>query len=371
MISRSLVGVVVVWLGIAAIGCASAALAVGQLQRPQPSRPAPVRPAQPTPAPASPNLDLERALIVGNEEQLELWAIDGSAHRILSAGPALHPRRVGPETVVALSAEAGNLQHGAELVQISLHGGARSPLATIAAYSCANETPDSPAPLGLDLQDPSDFLLDPSGTIACLTLMDRNINMADVQVKVRVELATGRVDRWQTVGEPECQPPPGVRTDDPSEGPWCEWPVPPEPESADNFAFDFDEESGWIRERADPPRGHTHLPDFMREQVSPSGRWLVLGGNYQEADYIHRSLVLCDREDGALYPVLAEPSPWPAALKTNGPVVELPDDGLVDVVGESDVRWLRVSESGEVLVVDQLVITPKAASWAFNGELAQ
>ena len=337
----------------------------------------PVPPTVPSAADAPPSAApaLEHALITGGANGLELWAPDGSAHRVLSPGPALHPQRIADDAVLALSAEAGNLHLGAQLVRISLRDGARRRLAQLPAFACANATAEDMRILGLDVQSADDIVVDTRGRAVCLTLMDRNSNMANLQVQVRIDLDSGQVQRWLTIGEEDCTAPPGVTTGDPSDAEWCEPRQRPAPtEAPATFAFDFDADTGTVQQLSPQPAVRARLRgEYMRELASPSGRWLVLGGDLQEGDYIHRSLILCDREDGALYPVLEEPGTWPAPLKAAGRsgVVKLPADGMADVVGESDIRWLVAGDGSELLIVDTLVLLPKRASWSFEGQLAQ
>ena len=325
----------------------------------------------PEPRPRAP-IDFNQALIVGDDDGLVLWTVDGSAQYMLSEGAAFYPRRVGADAALVLSGELFSLHGGAQLVRISLLDGARAVLATLPPYTCANATDDDQKLLGLDIQDPNDFVVDPDGKTAYLSLMDRNSNMANLQVKIRVELDSGRVTRWQTTGEPECLPPPGVELGDPPEDRWPDLYMTPEDEPAPaQYAFDFDVESGWVTKLSEPATKHLRLPDYSPEYASPSGRWLVLGGDLQEADYIHRSLVLLDREAGVVYPVLEAPGAWPPPLTAANRTVKTPVSGMADVVGESDVRWLSFTDGAELLIVDQLVVQPTKPSWTFEGELAR
>jgi|GEM_PF-2346095 len=335
-------------------------------------KPEPAAPAAPAPRPSVSPIDFHHALIVGDEDGLVLWTVDGSAHHMLSEGAAFYPRRIGADAALVLSGQRSNFHFGAQLVRISLIDGSRAVLATVPPYACANATADDSQMLGLDVQDPQDFVVDPDGKRAYLSMMDRNSNMANLQVKIRVELDSGRVTRWQTVGEPECLPPPGVELGYPPDDQWPDLYRSPEDEPASaNYAFDFDAESGWVTKLGEPATKHLRLPDYNREYTSPSGRWLVLGGDLQEADYIHRSLVLLDREAGAVFPVLEAPGAWPLPLVAAKRTVKMPGSGMADVVGESDVRWLELSDGAELLIVDRLVVQPAKPSWAFKGELAR
>jgi hypothetical protein len=334
--------------------------------------PEPAAPAAPVPRPPASPIDFHHALIVGDDDGLLLWTVDGSAHHMLSEGAAFYPRRIGADAVLVLSGELSNLHIGAQLVRISLIDGSRTALATLPPYACANATDDDSQMLGLDIQDPHDFVVDPDGKRAYLSMMDRNSNMASLQVKIRVELDSGRVMRWQTVGEPECLPPPGVELGYPPDEQWPDLDMSPDDEPASaSYAFDFDADSGWVKTASEPATKHLRLRDYSRECTSPSGRWLVLGGDLQEADYVHRSLVLLDREAGAVFPVLEAPGAWPLPLTAAKRTVKTPVSGMADVVGESDVRWLRFADGAELLIVDQLVLQPNKPSWTFEGELVR
>jgi hypothetical protein len=356
-------------LGLAALSCGPSNL------RPPVQPSASPQPALAASAPEAP-LDASNGLVVGTPERLELWSSDGKAHRTLSDGPAMHPLRMGSDAVLALSGPSDGLQGGAQLVRISLQDGARTVLANLPPFACAKssrkEAEDEALTLGLDIEDSNDFELDAGGKVACLTLMDRNANMANLQLQVRVELDTGRVERWLTLGEDECKAPRDVKVAEPPRERFCGTQRPHAAEPTTRYAYAYDSETGWVVQNAAEPLNHTNLLDFLEESASATGRWQVLGGNFSEGDYIHRNLLLLDREDGALYPVLAEPSAWPVPLKAAGAerTVTLPADVMADVVGESDVRWIRVSPGRELLVVDQLVIEPEGSSWAFKGQLA-
>ncbi|MEY4576564.1 MAG: hypothetical protein RL701_1267 [Pseudomonadota bacterium] len=376
-----------VWL--AAVSCVSQAAAPGAHQvivtaasAAQPvSKLAQTRAGEDTPPAqtisAEPASTSVSQLIVGNETGLELWAPDGRSHRVLSVGAAMHPHRIDDHTVLAVRPKHDRyLLQGASIEKISLRDGSRSQVAELPEFSCSNSTEDDPVMFGgLDIQDPSDFALTADGRVACINLMDRNINMANVLVRVRVELDSGRVTRWLAVGEDECRAPADMRIGEPSEAETCkrDTPAPAPTVTAPTFPYTFDERTGYVQTTGEKPTRLARLHEYTHELTSPSGRWLVLGGDIEEGDYSHRRIVLCDRTDGALYPVRAEAGPWPAPLTAakRGGRIRVQTADMADVVGETDLRWLGDSAETEVLVVDQLVIQPNAAVWSFEGELAR
>ena len=105
----------------------------------------------------------------------------------------------------------------------------------------------------------------------------------------------------------------------------------------------------------------------------PSGRWSVLRGDVEEGDYIHARLLLLDRDKGELFRI-AESRSWPPPLRPKGkhglPQIKTPV-ATIDVIGESDVRWLGSSAESELLVVDSLVVKPGHYAFSVDGEIAR
>jgi len=96
----------------------------------------------------------------------------------------------------------GNLAMGGWIEKISVMHGKCVRVAKLPPFTCASPTAgdgDSEAePTRLGVQDPMGFVVDESGRNACLTLMDRNINMADVIVRREIELGSSKVSRgWR------------------------------------------------------------------------------------------------------------------------------------------------------------------------------
>jgi hypothetical protein len=116
------------------------------------------------------------------------------------------------------------------------------------------------------------------------------------------------------------------------------------------------------------------VPGYDAERISPSGRWLLLAGDESEGDYMHRKLVLLDRRTGALYPIVADREGWPQPLASAGgraKSLAVPIAGTIDVVTETDVRWLGSSEPTEVLVIGSLVVKPGVSAFSVSGDVAR
>ena len=115
------------------------------------------------------------------------------------------------------------------------------------------------------------------------------------------------------------------------------------------------------------------LRDYQVEATSGSGRWLVLGGDVEEGDYIYRRLVLLDRQDGTLYPLGEEPGPWPKPIGRVGQAartVGTPVAQAALVPYEDELRWLQ-GGSGDLLVFGRLIVLPGKPSFAVDGEVAR
>jgi len=330
-------------------------------------------PAAPAPA--------RHELVVADAQGLSGHSWDGSSTRVISTGPTLHPRWFGADHVLALAPKRGSeLSGGARLEQISLVDGKRSTLAELPSFSCVPaKKPEgnapAPDPVRLDVQTTADFQIDGDKHIACLDLMDRNTNLATLAVRVRVDLSSGQVARWLTLGAEDCQLPADMVAGVPPEDDVCNTVMqfdPPPPAATAAFGFAFEDEQVTEAGTNGKPQPTATLEGYEEEQVSPSGRWLLLGGDPEEGDYMYRRLVLLDRSTGALFPLRGEPGSWPAALKPAGKrkTVRTPIQQAVLLEFEADVRWIGDSAESELLVIRDLLVRPGERSFSVVGELA-
>jgi hypothetical protein len=206
--------------------------------------------------------------------------------------------------------------------------------------------------------------------IAC-----RNVNMASVVLDVRIDLRTRRVERWLAVGEDVCTPPPGVPLGSATSE--CRGDAEPRTESPTPeraYAYDMPDADGRVIETT-PQGARIALQlglDYSPEARSPSGRWLVLGGDTEEGDDLYRRLSLLDRESGRVFPIIPGAA-WPTAIEAghgSPPALPLPIERAVLVSGETDVRWLEAPNE-ELLVVGNAIIRPGAKSFRVDGAIAR
>jgi hypothetical protein len=369
---------------LAAISC------VHEREPPLPAAPLPAQPvvvAEPAAPPVEPlpnggAVDSHFAalldsgeLIVGNRVALEAWRPDGTGQRTISAGSALHPRRFGHDHVVALrSASGSDLRDGAVVELITLADGKRRELAQLPAFRCAEQADSTlPKPERLSVWEASDFVVDSNRGVACLGIMDKAANGASVRVRARIDLAAARVGRWLALGDETCPAPEGVTVGDPSSDGVC-WRVAdvaraqPNPTS---FPFIFDNEH--VRVYAAPRGGSkTQVRGYEIDTTSPSDRWLLLAGDFTERESTYRRLLLLDRSQGKLFPIVDRAGTWPAPLKAAGAKLPTPVKQAELVSSTTDVRWLGASEKDEALVLDKLVIRPEHPAFEITeGELAR
>jgi hypothetical protein len=118
------------------------------------------------------------------------------------------------------------------------------------------------------------------------------------------------------------------------------------------------------------------LHGYQADVGSPSGRWLVLAGDQEDGDYIHRNVVLLDRTTGEVFPIPGEPTArWPAPLAASGkrspPRIRTPVAATSSIVGETDLRWLGRSPASEILIVGELVVRPGVGAFSVKGDIAR
>jgi hypothetical protein len=346
--------------------------------RNQPPAPAPLEPL-PLPAPKvepKPAVVAESSadLIVGSKRGLEAWSRDGKRKKVVSRSPALNPRWLGRDTVlVARPTHADDFAKGGRLERIALTDGERVLAAKLPAFACgapgASEA-ERLEPGSLAIQAASDFVVDEGRRFVCIALMDRNINMADLAVAMRIDLQTGQIDRRINLGGDRCPAPPGVVVAQFLPGDGC---TPTRTSDSvrpsNSFPFTFTE-GALVRDG--PPRKVLEIAGYEDAlHCSPSGRWCLLAGDREEGDYIYRKLVLLDRSKGQIFPITH--GPWPAPLLPRSKRkarIETPIASTVSVVGETDVRWLGPA-ADELLVIDDLVVRPGVGSFAVKGQIAR
>lgn len=345
-----------------------------------------------------------RELIVADQAGLSAYQWDGSGKRTVSAGSTLHPRRFDASSVLALAVDSGrDLAGGARLERISLLDGTRRVLAQLPPFACGTP-PVAPTPEGvpppaaaqpgpggvevatLDVQTTSEFKVDAAKQVACLDLMDRNTNLATLGMRVRVDLTSGKVMRWMTLGAEDCQLPADVLPGVPEDDDVCNailQGAPPALEARGDAAqsapsaplstpypFGFDDERVTQLDAAGKATAKVSIEGYEVELASPSGRWLLLGGDSEEADYMYRRLVLLDRQSGELFALQGEPGPFPKALKAQGKRLRTPIRGAARLQFEADVRWLGDSAESELLVLGELLVRPGERAFSVAGELA-
>jgi hypothetical protein len=232
--------------------CALLAAACGRRESPRLHEPAPTTSLPNEPAAAQP----PRTLIVGGDGGLDEMRYDGTVVRTLSRTPARRPRRVdGGREVLFWARERG------ELRRVTLADGAEKAVATLPrAFTMCEGSRRRTVPLAeLAVQDDHDFVVDSAANAACMTLMDRNANMANVAIDLQIDLRTGRVRHRTTVG--------GACPREPASLPPCDHDVAP---SRSHPRF---------------PLGTLGIPaKATEESISPSGHWSLVALPREEGD---------------------------------------------------------------------------------------
>jgi hypothetical protein len=310
---------------------------------------------------------------VGSERGLYAVSAHDFTRRRISAGAALHPRWLDEVHVVVLHPRAPQgFFGGATVERVSVCDGARERLAELPRFRCANMSAADNGTIDFDVQDTRDVCLSADKQTLCIGLMDRNWNMASYRLEVQAELTSGVVKRRLEIGAESCKAPRDALPKGPPLPEPCDCDVDDPKPSAAAFPFGFDE--GRVTEHAEGvPVPRLWLDEYQRESTSPSGRFMVLGGDEVEQDYLYRRLVLLDRLTGDVYPVADQPASWPKRVATPGQKrrhVALPILTAGLFPRETVPTWLKLGAS-ELLALDHLVITPFSPSRTLDGELAR
>lgn len=266
--------------------------------------------------------------------------------RVLSTTSSQHPRfaPAGGDDLVFYAPDTG------EVRRLSLATGREVSVARLPrAFKTCGTLSDYPkghtfALADLSIQGDDDFEVDAAAKAVCFRLADRNDNMVNVKIAVRIDLRTGAVDRQITIGG-DC----GKKRPD---LPYCDGAAEPPPASPppEPFALASLGVASTVREEA----------------IAPSGRWSVLGEPTLEGDYMHRSLFLLDRRAQRVYPIAAGPFPSPLGAGERAALGDF--KGTLDAVGETSVRWLG---HGDTLLVDGLLVVPGRPAVELHGDVAR
>lgn len=287
------------------------------------------------------------SIFVASPRGVREVGLDGKTVRWVSREPARRPRMLPDQkSLLYLVPKTGQLR------RLDLQTGMTAAVATLPQrFRLCSRPPDGGhlrySLSELDVQSVDDFVIDASGQAACLTLMDRNINMANVIIDLRVSLqGSGQVD-WALDIPNDC---PGKKPA-PCERKGLPYRQPP------TAAYDL--ENGWLI-GAKGLRIRLGQGDFSVAAVSPGGTWAVISGNIDEGDYIHRSLFLLHRQTGSVR-TIAEKSValGRAQLRTMTANSE-------PAVAETEIRWL----TDNALIIDSKLVWPGVGLVDLGGEVA-
>lgn len=286
-------------------------------------------------------------LFVAGEQGVREVGLDGKTLRIISREKASNPRRM-PDGKSLLYLVPGK----PELRRMDLETGASSKVAALPRSFRLCKQPENESELtfkfnDLDIQSAGDFVIDKSGKAACLELMDRNLNMADVIINLRVPLMGSGKVQW-AVSMPDGCPGPKLAA--------CE---PARQTPAVSPAATYDLDDGWLiagkKRVIKLGRG-----DFQVDSVSPGGFWAVIGGNYEDGDYIHRTLYLLNRRDGTIRTI------GKRSVVLTRKQLRAIDAESEPAVGETTIRWVK----DEALLIDSKLVFPGKGLVELGGEVA-
>lgn len=292
-------------------------------------------------------------LLVTRPDGLHVIDLEGKVRRTLLSGPVVWAHRLPGAQFAVDRGPKG-------LFVVPLNGKPRA-LVKLPGVSGCGFTVKTPAgEPQLRVQSVHDVTHSADGRWLCLSVMDRNANMADVQADFDIELATGKVAARLAMA-PNCR---NLKIT-PSR---CRQAAQPKPASKPaskpaTKTWPF----GWNAKRAvfaGKPGAALDLCagrpadqcDPMSVAVSPSGRWRLVRLPTGAGDYMHHALFALDHQTGGVHPIVE--GAWPLALTLDQRQKLQIDYSAVpslDVVGEAHIA---ATGHAERFVVDDLLIVP-------------
>ena len=288
--------------------------------------------AAPTSAPVAVSAPSPTYFVLSPKGVLEVDA-RGKAVRVVSPSRASAGRRLpgGAEALVYVPE-----QH--ELRRLDLNTGTEKVVIRLPERAPTCSQGETIATRELDVQSPSDLLLDPPRA-ACLTLMDRNLNMASYGLTVYANLTGGPHRVSPSLGScPEYK------------GPWCKRDMS-------------------VKPGRPAPKRLPGLPEaVVGESTSPSGRWTLVWFVSDSGDYIYLSYYLLDNVQKNYVGIPGANAPWRKRITT----AELAQATSEPVGAEGE--YAEESESGPPRaplgphLATQVVIGETEARWTGNGD---
>ena len=308
----------------------------------------------------------EDYLLVAGKKGLGLMNLKGESKLILNTTPAAWPRvlKGDPQRVVFIGTEDSTLRI---LNLRTLAEETIAKLPTILGVECGWGVNKSYAPAEHIHRD-SDILYDPKRGEMCMELGDRNENMRNVGVRVRVLLENnpsfpsdrrGRVRHSLTIEGtckkssmkpiPYCIPLHKTTSGDTSVTETVKYPF--EWKSAEQYTADH----GSVDKDGS---GFSLDPDNFRLELSlersPTGRWVAINGNPRDGDYLYRQVVLLDQKTGKFYQT-GKRDDCRQAIAPNRLDKKENEYYPNPIIGEARLAWLG---NKDLLLLHQSIVVP-------------
>ncbi len=305
-------------------------------------------------------------LIVSRADGVHRINVRGQVERTLTPWPVQWAVRL-PDGSLAVHRARGGVYHvplaGPPRPVARLPGLGTPEACTVSPPPAKPADPEAPnSAVGLDLQSPGDARASDDARWLCLSLFDRNENMADVNVDYAIDLKTGAVEahmglNLQCEALPQAATPPRARCA--IMGPPWTPPGPP----ADRWPVRFDDDSSAITGADGTPalafcagQPADACDGAVSVAVSPSGRWRVLWLHTMEADYMHFAAFALDHKTGDLFPL--REGPWPKALTPTERARVVRDHAAIETVDVVGGTATRATGHGERIAMGEYLITP-------------
>lgn len=307
-------------------------------------------------------------ILVAGDQGVRLVSLKGESLHVLSKTPAMGLRILPgtPQRAVFLGKKDGTLR------VLDLASGKEETVTKVPdtlGINCGGIWGKAYNPSEFIHAD-RDLLYDPVKKQICMVLGDRNENMRNVEVRVRIDLAgkPGRVQHSLTMpgsckkpekSIPKCRTTPTKRAKAKADQ-GKKWPF--YWKSAKDFV-----ENRVPKEPHGEPKYTLRKDNFGVDARSPSGRWVVLSGNIEGGDYIYRQVVLLDQKTGEFFPVKKGAASGKPLNPLSLEEMRAMQESTTAITGETRLAWL---EKRDLLLVGELLVEPGKKASPLGGHPA-
>lgn len=327
----------------------------------------------------------QRAYVLATEQGLFRIDTQGRVQQKLSATEAFSPRYLPTSTCSDIVFFHRTSSGTTEIKKLRTTDGIEESITTVPTFHESDFIQQGDkTPVHLELARESAVAIGESEL--CIHMMDRNLNMAQYEAHVRIDIKTRKVHVLSLgcIGD-TCKPglpfqgmlSPACNLADSNQ---CSRPIHP---SKNRYPFRIKQQMLIAVDRRGKERSIVNLKDRSNwgwqewGPASPSGRWQLLEGNLEDgSDSLFRQALMLDRKTGLLYPLpqtstprRGQQLPWPRPLSPKQ-LQSINSPASLSTLVLSATSEVRTLDLDDQILVDGWIVTPGKHLTFIGGDLA-